>query len=420
MLNFLRFHRLPALLSGSLLLFAGGILANVGNYAFNLTMGRLLPAAQYGDMIVLFSLGTILAVPTVGIINIVTRDVARLQAAGQQSAIAGLVSGGTRKFLAAGLLLMVLFLAVTPLIVTVFHLSPLPTVLYAATLALTFLVALNQGTVQGLERFRALSAFLSLQIALKLVLGIGLVVAGYGLVGAIGGVVLAQGLFFLAMTVFLTRRLAPAPSAARIWKIRTKENQAVILGVLLFYIFLNLDLLFAKHFFDPDTAGAFAVLTTLGRIILFATGSVAVALLPMASRLDVTPQRSARLLGMALALVYVPGFLVAYGYALFPSFVVDLLFPGYESIKSNLGLYGGLSALFGLLNLLVYYFIAVSDYRFIYVLGGSLVLSAGLMAAYHQSFFELITAAVAGCSVAVLGCLALLAAWRRPPEAAAA
>ena len=72
--------RLPALFTASLILSIGVLLANAGNYLFTVIMARLLSPALYGDMVAIFAVGTIIAVPTAGVVNIVSRDISRLKA----------------------------------------------------------------------------------------------------------------------------------------------------------------------------------------------------------------------------------------------------------------------------------------------------------------------------------------------------
>lgn len=402
-----RDRRLSPLFTGSALLFVGTTFVNIGNYLFNFIMARLLTPANYGDMVALFAVGMILTVPSLAIVNIVARDTARLKGRGQAQEIASRLAGATRKYAVIGALLVLAFLPFVPLVAGFLNIDVTATVIYSLVLAFTFLVALNQGTLQGLQRFGVISAFLTAQMVMKIALGVALVVAGYQLLGAVWGVVLAQATLYLLTGAYLYRKIGWSARPTT-WKTFTKENQLVVTGMLLLFLLMNLDLFFAKHFFSQDLAGAYAVLSTLGKIIIFATSSVAVVLLSMVSERVARRQAYGHLILQGLALVYLPGFLIAALYVFVPQTVIAVLFPGYQQVAVYLGLYGGLSLVLAVLNVMVHYFLAVREYRFIGLLLAANGLAVTLMLVWHQSFFRLIAAAAAAALVALGGSLLLL------------
>lgn len=404
--------RLPALFTGSLVLALGTLLANAGNYLFTLIMARLLPPATYGDMVALFAVGTIIAVPTAGVVNIVSRDVSRMKAEGRWGGIASYMAGARRQLLLTGVAVVTLFALCIPAISSVLHLPPLPLFVYSLAVACMFLSALNQGTTQGLQRFGVMSVFLTGSVLFKVALGTILVLAGFQLFGVVGSVVLAQVALYLTLTVYLYRVVGSA-RGSRPWKLLTKDNQLVIGGMLLMFLLINLDLFFAKHYFPADLAGAYAAMAVLGSIIVFSTASVAAVMLPMVSERMTRRQPYGHLALYSLALVYLPGFVIAAAYVLIPSVIVGLLFPAYPQIVPYLGLYGGLSVVLAVMNVLVHYCIAVRDYRFIAVLGLGNMVAIGLMLAFHQSFFRLIAAAITAGIVAVIGLLIVILSRHR-------
>lgn len=406
-------RRLPVLFAGSLVLFVGVMLSNAGNYVLNLLMARLLSPSDYGDLITLFTLGTILAVPMLAVANIVTRDVSRLKGRGNFKAIRALLAGTTKKLAVASFLVTATAAALVPLLANLFHLNTVATLVYVLTLAFTFLTALNYGVLQGLQQFRALSVILSAQALLKIGLGVSLVWLGYRLAGVVWGVVLAQAALYFMLLVSLRRHIGYSDRAGTAgWRLVTRENILVVTGMLMLYFLFSVDTLFAKHFFTPEVAGGYAALTVLGKLVLFATISVAAVLLPLISERAAQGKPLKRLLVYAIALVYLPGFALVSLYAFAPVPVVGLFFPAYPQIQPYLGLYGGLSLILSIVNLLVHYFIAIRDYRFIGLLAGSNVAAVLLLLAFHQSFFRIITATVVTALAAAIGSLVLVV--RRP------
>lgn len=406
-------------MAGSAVLFVGVSAMNLGNYVFNIVMARLLPPVSYGDMVTLFALGMILGVPTLAVVAIIARDVARLRCRGEWGRISQLLSGAMRRLGLAGLALVAVYLLSLPWLVPLLQLSALPTAAYAPMVLLALVVAANLGMLQGLQRFRALSAILSVHTLVKLLVGLAFVLLGYGLLGAVGGVIVSQVVLFALTAVVLRQRLGrrrPASTPADAWRLVTRNNWHVIGGVLLLYLLFHLDIFFVKHYFTPEVAGAFASLSTLGKLILFATASVAMALLPMASEEAEEGGRPRYSLLQAMALVYLPGFALVSVYGFFPELVVGVLFPTYTgSIEPFLGLYGGMSLLLALLNLFVHYFVAIHDYRFVGLLLATNAIAIVLLLVWHQSFFRVIASVTVAGLVGLAGCLLLALKPKRGP-----
>ncbi len=409
-------NRFPALFTGSLVLALGTLLASAGNYLFTLIMARLLTPAMYGDMVAIFAVGMILAVPTLGVVNIVSRDVSRLKARNNLPGIRAYLAGARTQLALTGAILMFVFALAVPAVSGFLHVDPRALLVYSLAVATMFLTALNQGVTQGLQRFGLMSAFLTGSVVSKLVLGTALVLAGFQLFGVVWSVVVAQVALYFALTAYL-RRAFGRTNQPRPWKLLTKDNQLVIGGMILMYLLFNLDLFFAKHFFAAGQAGAYAVLSVLGSVVIFSTASVSAVLLPMVSERMAQRRPYGHLALYGLALVYLPGFAIAAAYVLIPSTIVGTLFPAFPQAIRYLGLYGGLSVTFAVLNVLIHYCIAIRDYRFIFMLVFSNVLAISLMLVFHQSFFRLIAAAILAALTAVVGILILVVTrgggWRR-------
>ena len=87
MLNKINSLRNNDLIRGTAVIFLGSIFVGIGNYAFNIIMGRLLGPADYGILASLLALTYIISVPSQTINLTISRYVARLNAEKNYSGI---------------------------------------------------------------------------------------------------------------------------------------------------------------------------------------------------------------------------------------------------------------------------------------------------------------------------------------------
>ncbi len=164
--------------------FAG---TSVANYAFSLVMGHLLLPGDFG--LLAFAQTLLLVGGLVlesGVPWALTRDLATTPATGRPQLVRGALRGNLT--LAAGMSLLVLGL---------FALGPLRggleswriAALVAGAFPFIALVGVARGAAQGHERFGMLAAVQAGEVVIKALAGTALVVAGLGVIGAVGGFV---------------------------------------------------------------------------------------------------------------------------------------------------------------------------------------------------------------------------------------
>ena len=161
--------------------------------------------------------------------------------------------------------------------------------------------------------------------------------------------------------------------------------------MLSFTSLVSLDIIAVKYFFAPEEAGQFAAAAALGKVILFAPAALSLVLLPKVAHNHALGKRTAnglRLAVVALVLFSLPTVTI---YLLVPELPVKLLFgASYSESSQYVGLYGVAMIAYALLNLKLWYYAAVSDQRFpfILLLGG--VLQAGGYALFHESIGQIL------------------------------
>ncbi len=267
---------------------AGQGLAGVGNLLFALLLARVLPPAEFAAASAFLALYVLLHTPA-----------ASLSAGG--AVAPGLVAAARGPLLAAGAGSGLVLVATAGPLAAALDL-PVPLVwAFAVATPGALVLALERGGLYGRRRLHRVVGTLLAEPALRLTAGLALAAVA-GAAGAAAAVVVGG---YAALLLALDRRHAAPVAAAprRLAALATLSRHAG--GTMAVFALLaglqHLDLLLANGLLDGDTAGAFAVLSTLGGAAAFATATVPLVLLPEA-RADHRAVRSAVAVAAGLGL----------------------------------------------------------------------------------------------------------------------
>lgn len=242
--------------------------AGVGNLVFALVAARVLAPGEFAELGAFLSGYVLLHLPAAGI------------GAGAALSPSGLRQQ-RRRLGIGGLAIGALLAAASPLLARTFDL-PLPVVLALAAAAPgAGLLGLERGSRFGTGGHRRIAAGLVTEPAGRLVIG----VAAAVLVGSVGAAaaVTAAGYLSLLVTSGLPGRAA-ATSAIAETAVAHPGRTATTITFGLFAVLQQQDLLVAKARLGDDAAGAFAMISTAGGAVAFATATIPLALLPLAGR----------------------------------------------------------------------------------------------------------------------------------------
>lgn len=366
---------------------ASFLVASVGlsasNFVFNAVISRLIGPAGYGALGSLLNVVFVLSVPLAALAAAVTQVVV---GAGGSSAVGGYrrmsvqaVVGGT---LATGA-----WSVASPAIAGFLHLgSVAPVLVMGLWIVPASLAAVWQGALMGEGRFTvvAVAQFVGSGVV-RLVLAIGLVMAGLGIIGAVLATVSSAVLLCALQAPAMRGRLG----ALSVGEIRPADAGRSIAGVGGATMLVSLDTWLARHFLDPHAAGYFAAASTAGRIALFMPGAVVLVAFP---RFLVGSGRS-REAHSALAntafWVVSASMVVAEVLTAVPSLVTHLLFgAAFDASAPILGIVAVADAAVGLISVLVYYQLARRS-RWAMAAWGGCLLMAALASALHGSMRQL-------------------------------
>ena len=348
--------------------FAGSVAVGALNYLYYPIVGRLLQPAAFGEVQVLVSLFLQLTI-FLSVLGLVTIN---LVANYRDKARRNETVFELEKFalIVAVIILFATFLAAEPLRQFFHFQSSWPFILLAAALVVTVPFTFRTAYLRGVQRFTATSIANVIGAGSKIIFSVFLVIIGLGTAGAIAGLALAQGASLgyaawqsrasgLIRPQNLTRFALPKLNAILP---ELRYSTFVLLGTLGVMVLFSIDVLIVKRFFDPHTAGLYAGVATVARIIFFVTASISQVLLPSV-KID-QPARQNRQLFIKSAILLTgissPILLMCF---VVPEHIISLLMgKAYLTHTGLLPLLALTMFVISILNLTVLYFLALRRY----------------------------------------------------------
>ena len=353
--------------AGALWLLAATTVANVLGFGYQLVMARLLTAEQYAILIALFGVLILESISSQVIQSATARLAAQYRARDEEGALHQFVRRwSVRVAIAmAGLALLVGLLAGP--ISGGLALPAISVAFLGVSLFFAGMLTFALGLLQGLARFGWMGSVLIVQAGSRLVLGVALVLFGFGVNGAFAGAAAAIAVSVLVAAVPLTPLLRAARRSTAIVELGGEETRffAFAAVVLLAYAALtNVDAVLAPAVLSPAESGTYAGAVTLGKIVLFAPIALGFLLLERTARAHARGEPTERPLFIALGLVLATSGLAALAYVVAPAFFVNLVVGSqYPATVAVAPIYGIAALSNALLNLWISYFVGRGEMR---------------------------------------------------------
>jgi hypothetical protein len=313
---------------------AAQVASGIGNLVFAVAAAHLLTPGGFADMAAFLALYLVVHVPA-----------SSLTAGGALTP--GVVPHARRRAIAGGGALGALLAVAAIPLSGLLGVEPALLFVLAAAVPLAPWLALERGRLYGERDHGRVALSLGAEPALRLALGLPLLAASGPTGGAIG--VVAGGW----VALLTTRPGAPLSPQTR-HAGSSRQSAAgraawITAGVFLALALLqNQDVVFANALLDPDQAGAFAVLSTLGGLAAFASTTIPLVLLPSARAGERGALTAA--LGAAAAL----GIAAVAAVAVMPADLVRAAFgDDYGSVGTLAVPYVTAMALFGVARVLI-------------------------------------------------------------------
>ena len=376
-----------------LIMFSSTMVVNVINYVYNILVGRLLGPSDYGVFVSLLSLTLIFSGISGTVQTVITRYAAILKYENSQRTIYRYFVRAIQIFSAVGVFVFILFFVLTPYIRRFLNIDiSAPVYVVGMLLGVSFITPIVRGTLQGIQDYKALSVNMILDSFLRLVFGISLIVLGLRVSGAIGSQVISAIVAFFISIYFVLKLRSSDEGTYKIPRASIyKYSFLTLYTISCFLLLTNLDVVLVKHFFDPHTAGIYSSAVTIGRIILYFPGAMAIVLFPKISELQTLSKKSVKTLAKALIIVIALCVILNVIYFVVPDLLVRIMF-GKAFIESvpYIGYYGIAMTFYSLLNLAVFFLLSLNFYSLIPVLTITSLAELILINYFHRNLFEVI------------------------------
>ena len=126
-----------------------------------------------------------------------------------------------------------------------------------------------------------------------------------------------------------------------------------LLASILLAVSINLDIILVKHYFPAEEAGLYAAVSTIGKIILYATGPIVSVMFPMISEQTAKKEKHYKIFLLSLTMTLVGALIILGIYVIAPGKVISILYGGtYASLYYLLPQVGVAVLFYALINLI--------------------------------------------------------------------
>lgn len=273
----------------------------------------------------------------------------------------------------------------------------------AGILLISIPMTFRRSYLQGTNNFLALSISGIIQAGSRLLFAIMLVWIGLASFGAIFAIVIATALmlwylyaktknsFHLALNEKITF------NSALFKELRYGLLILCVSGATIF--FYTADMIIVKHYFSPIDAGLYGGVSTVARIIIFATSSITAVLLPVI-KLKNSPRENSKVFTKALMLVIAIGVILLLLFSFFPKEIIHLLVGSrYTECASLLPRLSLVLFLVSIINLFSIYFLSLRKYILIAIAAFGILITTALVMLSHAALLDVINSFLFGCMI---------------------
>lgn len=408
-LGYMRISKLNnPLIKGSIVIFLGTMVANFGGYLYHLFMGRMLGPENYGVLTALISILYIISIPASSLGTTMVKFASTAKVKKDYRQIFSLFYELSRKLLVVSLAIFLLFVFASKPIASFLQITDQRLIFLTGSLFLiSFLPMINNGVLQAFLKFSFLAANNIFGAILKIGLAIILVALGFSVGGAIAAFFLASIVIYLVS--FLPLRF--------LWRFKS-NGQRVDWSKMAFYagpVFLSTlgltslyttDVILVKHFFSAPSAGLYAALAVMGKIIFYASSAIGFVMFPLVSERYENGGQYRLLLVQSLVLVSAISLGITGFYFLYPKLMIKVLYgSSYLAVSPYLGLFGIFISLYSLANVFISFFFSIRKTKVAVLVLLAALAQIVLIWLFHGSILAVIQVSILVAAVLIISLL---------------
>jgi O-antigen/teichoic acid export membrane protein len=321
------------ILSGSFILLLGSGIATATNLIYNIAVARFLGPTGYGHATAVYTLLVLISAATLSFQIVAAKVVAQQSAVEQKYAV---YRGLHRAAWGCGIVIaLLLFLFRTP----VANYLNLPSSLLVSLLAIgvAFYVPLGtrRGYMQGVCGFRSLATNLVLEGIVRLGGSLLMIKLGLGVRGVVAANAAAVAVAYLAAVPSSRVRRVTNPLLFDNALRETFQAMIFFSGQVLIN---NCDIVLVKHFFIPTTAGLYAAIAMVGRVIFTFSSAVVNSMFPLVAGTRKEERRGFKVVATSSVLVLGIGAVLVIGLRLTPPGLWSSFFGSGFAVAGEYGL----------------------------------------------------------------------------------
>ncbi len=383
------------LISGSILVSGGSLFANFLSFLFNIFISRNLSVNDYGTVASLIAIINLFGISAGAINPTIISFTGPSFLEKKYSYIRGVYLRIAKPFLAIGAIILLVFLVFNEQIALFLNISEGKSLIIVAAfiIFISFASVLNLALIQSKLSFTLFSFLNILAAGLKLILGAVFVLMGFSSFGVMIGILISYMLPYLFGFNYLRFLFNGGVSDVKV-DFGDIVRYAAPSGVALLSLtaITSTDLLLVKHLFDPQTAGVYAGLSLIGKVIFFFTAPIGIVMFPLMARKHDNNEHHGKIMPASLFLVGMASFGITLFYFLFPEFIINMFLKNtlYLSATPYLGLFGIFISIYSLCSIMMYYFLSIKK-TWIYkpILLAALFQGVAIYL-FHSTFYDVI------------------------------
>jgi len=419
------------------LMFLASLITGVFNTIYHFFMMRWLEPTTYGEFAALFGLAFFLFSILKRTIKIsITNFISKFKGNKELSVIPSFHWRLLKRMVILGIFGMVIYSLTSGYIADYLHIESISIVLpLGFVLFVSCVFPVNLAVMQGLQKFKKLALTNIVLAGMKLTFGILLVLIGFGIYGALGGIIagwsaaLLISFYYIKDYIRIPRFRSNSPSkvlgtldeqnakneSQQITEFNLKNVYRFSFPVLLAIAFLavptNIDVSIVKHYFTypKDVGGIYASAALFGKIIYFLPVGIGTVMFPKIVECFTKGRDTRPLLVKSLLFTGTLTGIAAISFALLPK--LFLLAPGKQYLDAEplLRYYGPLMFFSSLTAIMVYYSLGIKRYVNIYIFATLTFTELILICLFHSSLIEVLRVILAmNMIIFTLMCLGVL------------
>lgn len=374
-------------------------MANLFNFLFNLFMSRNLKVEEYGVLISIVSLITMLSIAVGAVTPTIITVAGAYFAKNDMGHLHAFYYKLFKPLLILSAILIIIFIITSRNIGEFFHIkNNFYLILTAIATSFIYISTLNSSFLQAKLDFRSITFINAISALIKFIIGFACVLIGFGLNGAIFGLFLSLimpailGLYFLSKVIFYKKQSEVLISTKELLSFGIPS--AVI--ILCLNSFITTDILLVKHLFSDFSAGQYAGLSLVGRVIFFLVTPIITVMFPMIINRLNTGKDYRIILSTSVLLVGGLASFLTMIYFFIPEFTILFFLKKQEylSLSNVLGKFGIFITIYSLVYLISQYFLSRKLTKIIWPLTIGAIAQILLIYFNHSSFETIINISI--------------------------